>query len=177
MGAGLVSLSAFFLGLILAYSFRIETEATWQRFRVPGFLWISTLVLALSSGTMEAARFALRRASVSIYRTRLVVTAGLGALFLSLQITAGLNLWSQGVAASANPHGSAFYVFMGIHGIHLSGGAGWLFYLYRRSRRLRGASENELRLHRRIVSVAAWYWHFMGVVWAVLFYFLLRWTN
>ena len=85
--------------------------------------------------------------------------------------------FQQGVTTTANPHGSAFYVFMGIHGIHLIAGLCWLEYLYVRSRKLFLASENELRKYRAVASAAATYWHFMGVVWALLFFFLLRWSR
>ena len=56
IGVGLVSLSAFFLALILAYSFRIEASGSWQRFHVPSFLWFSTALLGISSWLLEAAR-------------------------------------------------------------------------------------------------------------------------
>jgi cytochrome c oxidase subunit 3 len=177
LGVGLLSLTFFFVGLILAYSFRIEAQASWQRFQVPSFLWLSTLLLVASSWMVEAGRYALRRALVVIYRGRLAAAIGLGIFFLALQVTAGANLLEQGVATAANPHGSAFYLFMGIHGIHLLGGLAWLSYLFIRSRRLLTGTENDLRKHRMITGVAATYWHFMGLIWAVLFYFLLRWTR
>lgn len=177
IGVALVSLSAFFTGLILAYSFRIDASGSWQRFHVPSFLWFSTVLLAASSWLLEAARYALRRARISPYRGRLIATLAFGLMFLALQVTAGANLFQQGVTTTANPHGSAFYVFMGIHGIHLIAGLCWLEYLYVRSRKLFLASENELRKYRAIASAAATYWHFMGVVWALLFFFLLRWSR
>jgi cytochrome c oxidase subunit 3 len=96
---------------------------------------------------------------------------------VALQISAGVNLFRQGVAAAANPHGSAFYLFMGIHGAHLLGGLAWLIFLYLTSAKLINGSENDLRKHRLVAGAAATYWHFMGVVWGVLFFFLLRWTR
>jgi cytochrome c oxidase subunit III len=173
----LVSLSAFFSGLILAYSSRMEASGSWQRFHVPSFLWFSTVLLAISSWLLEAARYALRRARISPYRGRLIATLTFGLMFLALQITAGVNLHRQGVTTAANPHGSAFYVFMGIHGIHLIIGLCWLGYLFLLSRKLFVASENELRKYRAVASVAATYWHFMGIVWGLLFFFLLRWSR
>lgn len=173
---GLVSLSAFFIGLILAFAFRIEAQQSWQRFQAPTFLWLSTVLLGVSSWLVEAARFALRRALVAMYRGRILAAILLGILFVAVQISAGLNLVQQGVATAANPHGSAFYLFMGIHGAHILGGLGWLSYVYAASAALFQGSENDLRKHRLVAGAAATYWHFMGIVWAVLFYFLLRWT-
>lgn len=177
LAVGLVSLSAFFIGLILAFSFRIETQQSWQHFETPSILWLSTVLLAVSSWLIEAARYSLRRAQVAVYRARLAAAIGLGSMFVALQISAGLHLLNQGVATTANPHGSAFYLFMGIHGVHLVGGLLCLGWLYVRSARLIDGSENDLRKHRVVGGVAAMYWHFMGALWGVLYYFLLRWTR
>ena len=175
--AGLLSLSAFFVALILAYSYRIEAQGSWREFKVPTFLWLSTIFLGISSWMLEAARFSLRRGIVGIYRARLAGSILMGLTFLGLQMTAGFDLWKQGVAAEANPHGSAFYIFMAIHAAHLLVGIGWLQVLYHRSAKLVETIENELRKHRIAASVAATYWHFMGAVWGVMFYFLLSWTR
>ena len=177
LSVALVSLTAFFVGLILAFASRIEAQGAWQHFRVPGFLWLSTVLLAVSSLALEAGRYSLRRALVGRYRGRMLASVALGFMFLVLQVSAGRNLVAQGVQTAANPHGSAFYLFMGIHGIHLLGGLLWLTYLYVRSRPLLTGSENQIRKHRQVAAVAAVYWHFMGVVWAVMFFFLLRWTR
>jgi cytochrome c oxidase subunit 3 len=177
LAVALVSLSAFFIALILAYSYVIESRVVWSKFRVPSFLWLSTAFLAISSWMLEAARFSLRRGLIEIYRARVSGSILLGLCFLGLQITAGYNLMNQGVGTEANPHGSAFYIFMGIHAAHLLVGLAWLQYVFVRSGTLSEDAENDLRRHRTLASVAATYWHFMGVVWAVLFFFLLRWTR
>ena len=176
MLVGLVSLTFFFGALILAFGLRIQQQATWQRFETPSILWLGALVLLLSSWTLEGARRALRRALVAIYRGRLLATIALALMFLGVQAFTAVDLVGQGVAAAANPHGSAFYLFMGIHGAHLLGGIAWLSYLRARSKPLFSGTETDLRHHRRIVSAAALYWHFMGALWLVLFWFLRRWA-
>jgi cytochrome c oxidase subunit 3 len=176
MLVGLVSLTFFFGALILAFGLRIERQDTWERFAVPRLLWLGTTLLLISSWTLESGKHALRRALVAIYRGRVLATVFLAFLFLGVQIVAVRDLIGQGVAAQGNPHGSVFYVFMGIHGAHLAGGILWLAYLYRISRRLFWGTETDLRLHRRAVSAAAMYWHFMGALWLVLYLFLRRWT-
>jgi cytochrome c oxidase subunit 3 len=177
VAAGLVSISAFFIGLILAFGFRIEAEQSWKQFAMPEVLWASSVVLALSSWVLEMGRYALRRGLIPSYRRSVAVALLFALVFLAAQSVAALRLWSQGVTASSNPHGSAFYVFMGLHGLHLLGGVTWLGHLYRTSGRLLKGSEHELRKHRRVTSAAAMYWHFMGALWLVLFYFLHRWTR
>ena len=173
---GLVSLTFFFGALILAFSFRIEKQPTWQHFTVPGVLWLGTAVLLISSWMLESGRHALRRALVAIYRGRLAATIILSLMFLGIQAVSASDLLRQGVGAAANPHGSAFYVFMTIHGAHLLGGITWLSVLRHRSRKLFSGTETDLRVHRRALAAAAIYWHFMGVLWVVLYVFLKRWT-
>jgi cytochrome c oxidase subunit 3 len=173
---GLISITFFFGALILAFAFRIESQRTWERFQVPDVLWLGTTLLVLSSWTLEGSRRALRRALVAIYRGRLSATIALALLFLGIQAVSASDLIAQGVAAAANPHGSAFYVFMGVHGAHLIGGVCCLFVLRSRSRNLFSGSETDLRNHRRVLAAAALYWHFMGALWIVLFTFLRRWT-
>ena len=174
---GLASLSAFYIGLILAYAFRIEGDSSWQKFHVPQLLWLSTALIVTSQLLVEAGKHSLRRALVAKYRMRLAGAVLLGLAFLSLQVTAGVDLLNQGVGTTANPHGAAFYVFMGLHATHLIAGLIWLGYVYHRSRNLQTATENDLRKHRILVSVASMYWHFMGGLWIVLYFFLLRWTS
>jgi heme/copper-type cytochrome/quinol oxidase subunit 3 len=119
LGVCLVSLSAFFLGLVIAYAFRIESQGSWRTFHVPACVWVSTLILAASSALLEAAKYALRRAKIAAYRYRLRGCIALGLTFLVLQASSAMDLAGQGVATESNPHGSAFYVFITIHGIHL----------------------------------------------------------
>lgn len=177
MLVGLVSLTFFFGALILAFGLRIQQQGAWEHFSVPSVLWLGTAMLLLSSWTLEGSRRALRRALVVIYRGRLLATIVLALMFLGVQLVSAADLLAQGVAAAANPHGSAFYIFMGLHGVHLLGGIVWLTYLRVRSKVLFRGSETDLRLHRRTVSAAALYWHFMGALWVVLFFFLRRWTS
>lgn len=172
----LVSLTFFFGGLVLAFGLRIEQQHAWERFVTPRALWLGTAFLLFSSGTLESGRYALRRALIRIYRVRMAITVVLALLFLLVQVVSAADLLRQGVAAAVNPHGSVFYVFMGLHGAHLLGGVGWLIYLYWRSRALFEGTESDLRRYRRLLAPAALYWHFMGVLWVVLFYFLRRWT-
>ena len=177
MLVGLVSLTFFFGGLILAYGLIIQQQLTWQRFKVPGVLWAGLGFLVLSSGFLESARYALRRALVVTYRERVAITVALAFGFLTVQVIAAVELLRQGVAAAGNPHGSVFYIFMAIHGAHLGVGIGWLVYLWLKARALLSGTEQDLRRHRRAAAAAAMFWHFMGGLWLVLFFFLHRWTT
>ena len=115
---GLVSLTFFFGALVLAFGLRISTGPPAERLVAPGILWFGTLVLILSSWTLEAARRALRRALVVIYRGRVAATLVLAALFLGIQVWVASELIGQGIAVYGNPRGAAFYAFAGLHGAH-----------------------------------------------------------
>jgi cytochrome c oxidase subunit 3 len=173
----LVSLTFFFGALLFAFGLRMNSQPVWQHFYIPPLLWGSTAVIAASSATLEAARFSVRRALVSVYRNRLLAAVLLGLAFLGMQTVAGAELLGQGVAIAGNPHGSAFYVFIAIHGVHLLAGIIWLAVLWHASKRLLQATEQELRRHRRTLSTASLFWHFMGILWVVLFIFLRHWVG
>jgi cytochrome c oxidase subunit III len=177
VGIGIVSISIFFVALIVAYSFRMEADRTWQRFTAPSLLWLSTALLAVSSLAFESGRRALRHAVVPAYRKRTLITLAFGLAFLIAQVAAARQLLDQGVGTSNDPHLSAYYMFMGLHGLHLAAGLTWLAVLYVRSRRLLAGTESDIRQHRRVAQAAAMYWHFMGALWVVLFCFLLWWTR
>jgi cytochrome c oxidase subunit 3 len=140
-------------------------------------LWVSTSILVCSSVALEMARYTLRRGKVAQFRMLLQGTLALGLGFLVVQATALYELATQGVGLGQNLHGSAFYIFMGLHGLHLLVGIVWLAYLLYRSNRLRDDVENDLRRHRYALGAAALYWHFMGGLWVVLFALLMVWSQ
>ena len=59
---------------------------------------------------------------------------------------------------------------------HLIGGILWLVYLARRLHRVRPDVEQDLRGQRYATGAAALYWHFIGVLWVILFGLLLAWS-
>ena len=178
MVVGLVSLTFFFVALLLAFGLRMDAHPELRHFEVPDLLWVGTGTLVLSSLAVELAAWSLRRALVSVYRSRLLGALFLACVFLIIQGIAAGDLLNQGVAIAGNPRGSAFYVFMGIHGVHLLAGVIWLSWLWFVSKRLFvEATEQSLRRHRRILSAAALFWHFMGALWIVMFWFLRRWAT
>jgi cytochrome c oxidase subunit 3 len=93
------------------------------------------------------------------------ITVLLGFAFLAGQFAVWNVLRRQGVYLHSNPSSSFFYMFTGMHAIHLAGGLAVLLYT---------ACGNWLRHSRfesqRIaVDVTGWYWHFMGLLWLAIF--------
>jgi len=153
----------------------------WFALPLPRLLLVNTLVLLLSSLTMEfSRRRAAREAAlareestpgVSFARTLpfpwLAYTIVLGLCFLACQWLAWRELAARGFYISTNPSSSFFYLLTGMHGLHLLGGVVALFvaggaYVLRKSLDTRSV----------ILDVAGWYWHFMAVLWLFIFFLL-----
>ncbi len=172
----LVSIACFFGALVVAYAFILPDKPTRPSIAIPWVFWLSTGLMLVSSGTLQWARRALRRAHLANYRQRLLVTIGMGYLFLAAQVAGAWLLLANGVTISGNPQGNMFYVFSFIHAAHLIGGIGGMHWLYGRSQKLEDGEEQPLRRHRMEARLTGMYWHFMGVLWIGLFAFLLGWN-
>jgi cytochrome c oxidase subunit 3 len=152
------SISAFFAALMIAYIWRAGTGPYWQPVVFPPVLWLSTALIVISSGTFEMARRLFRRGQWRLASRLLLATATLGMVFLAAQLFAWRELVKQGAYMMENPHGAFFYLFTGLHAAHLLGGLIALFVLlFGRQKR------------REVVDVAAYYWHFLTVLWLILF--------
>ena len=153
------SISAFFAALMIAYVWRAGTGPYWQPVAFPPVLWLSTAIIVLSSVTFETARRVFRRGRPRLALRFLLATAALGLAFLAAQLDAWRELVKQGAYLMDNPHGAFFYIFTGLHAVHLLGGLIALFVLILRRQKRR----------REVMDVAAYYWHFLGVLWVILF--------
>jgi len=156
------SIFAFFVALIIAYIWRSQTPPYWVPIEIPRVLWLSTALILVSTVTFEIARRVYATGQWRLASRFLLVTAAIGAAFVASQLTAWRKLMDQGAYLMENPHGSFFYLFTGLHAAHLVGGMAALFYLVLgRNRR------------RELVDVVAYYWHFLTVLWLILFSVLL----
>ena len=128
------------------------------------FTSISSFVLLMSSLTMVLALAAIQRGDERRLRIWLLTTAFLGALFLGGQIYEFTEFTEKGVTLRTSVSGSSFFVLTGFHGAHVTGGVLWLL-------SLTGASWwGKLPRARALdVEIAGLYWHFVDVVWSVIF--------
>jgi cytochrome c oxidase subunit 3 len=152
------SISAFFAALVIAYIWRSGMMSYWQQIRLPRVLWLSTALIAASSVTLESGRRFFRRGEWRVADRLLLATATLGVAFLAAQLVAWRDLLAQGAYLMDNPHSAFFYMFTGLHAAHLLGGLIALFVVVfgRRKR-------------RELVDVVSYYWHFLTVLWVILF--------
>ena len=129
-----------------AYLIR-RTAADWQPVPLPGLLAITTAIIVLSSITMELAK----RGSSPRW---LGATIALALAFLAGQIVAWQQLGAAGYGDLRIIHGAFFVTLASVHAVHLLGGIAVL---------LRARKRPEL------IGLCAPYWHFVGIVWILLY--------
>jgi cytochrome c oxidase subunit 3 len=125
---------------------------------------VSTFVLLMSSLAMVLALAAVSAGQHRHARLWLATTAGLGTLFLSFQVYEFNSFVHEGLTISTNLFGSTFYVLTGCHGLHVAVGVIWLTTLLILSFRGKLGPEKAMN-----VEIAGLYWHFVDVVWIVIF--------
>ena len=156
------AVSTFFGALVIAFFWRAQTIAYWQKVPLPPMLWVSTNIILSSSITFETARRLWRIGRQELASKFLLLTACLGVAFMASQTTAWRVLVSRGAFMTHNPWSSFFYIFTGLHAAHLLGGLIALFIL------LWG------RKRKETIDAACYYWHFMGLLWMILFFVLVN---
>jgi cytochrome c oxidase subunit III len=94
----------------------------------------------------------------------LMATAILGATFLGFQAYEFTSFVHEGLTIKTNLFGSSFFTLTGFHGAHVTVGVLWLLTLFAIDVR-RGLGPKDAL----IVDISALYWHFVDVVWIVIF--------
>lgn len=160
---GMVSITMFFLVPTAAFvALRISHLHNWNGIRLPTVLWLNTVVLLLSSATLELARRKLRLDDANGFRRMWTLTTVLGLLFVCGQVVAWLQLAAQGLYASSNLASSFFYVFTALHAVHLLGGVCVLLYVELHN-------FDAARVSRPVAAeITSYYWHFMDGLWVFL---------
>ncbi len=134
---------------------------TFEPFHIP---LLNTLVLLTSGTTVTWAHHALQENKRGEAKVGLLLTVLLGVLFTSLQ---ALEYSQAHFAFDGNIYGAAFFMATGFHGAHVI--IGTIFLAVCLMRLLAGQFTPEKHFG---FEAAAWYWHFVDVVWLFLFTFL-----
>lgn len=164
-------ISSFFLLFIAAYMMRMDSHhggGNWHSVHVPTVLWINTLLLILASGAMQWARSAGGRMNQKSLLTALLAGGLLTLAFLFGQVMA----WQQLGPLDHLRHNAAgafFVLLTGLHGLHLIGG----LVVWGRSLIRLGNSNRSVRDIQLSVELCSVYWHYLLIVWLVLFILLL----
>ena len=168
----IAAIAMMFAALTSAMVVRHGAAGDWGHFHLPRILYINTVVLVLSSITLEISRrrFTQKRdikgeESADDVRAPghalqwLYFTMALGLVFVGGQLLAWRQLIDQGLFLATIPSSSFFYVLTAVHGMHLLGGILGLAYVFFRVRRSFGPSQ------KVTFAAASVYWHFMDGLW------------
>ena len=167
----IASLSVLFASSIAGYLVVRLNARTWPPAGMPSLppgLWVSTLIILVSSVTMESALRATRGGRQERLRRMVLLTTILGFAFLVSQTINWWGLVTARMPATANLYAFTFYMLTGLHAAHVIGGLIPLGVITRNAYAGRYSAErNDGVLYCRM------YWHFLAVVWVVMFSLLL----
>lgn len=151
-----------------AYTIRM-TMPDWSPLNEPLVLWVNTGFLILASIAYQWTTSVALKSSIKKIKIGLIASGVFSLLFLVGQFSAWQDLIAQGMYVSTNPAIAFFYVLTAMHGLHLIGG----LYVWARSmiKVTQGIESNEVI--RVSVELCTVYWHFLLLVWALLFSLLI----
>ena len=161
----------FFSGLFAAYfATRAANVDDWppevfQHVLDPlGLIMIATIILVLSSFTCQFAVWSIRRGDRRGFIRNTAITFVLGVIFLAMQVVDYSILFGEGLTLASGPFGTTYFTLTGFHGAHVFGGVLMLgVVLYR------GMAGQFSAKHHDAVEAVSLYWHFVDVVWILLF--------
>jgi len=125
---------------------------------------VSSFVLLASSLTMVLALSAIQRDDQGRFRVWVLATALLGMTFVGGQVYEFTTFHDEGLSLTTNLFGTTFYVLTGFHGTHVA--VGILMLLTLLSLSLAGRITRE---RAETVELVGLYWHFVDIVWIVIF--------
>jgi cytochrome c oxidase subunit 3 len=129
----------------------------------------NTLLLLASSITLTFAHRAMGQGHDLVLKIGLLLTILLGIIFLGLQANEYIDDYNRNnLTLNAGIYGSVFYLLTGFHGFHVLVGVVMISTLLGRAMKGHFAGPGD---HFAIEGVA-WYWHFVDVVWLLLFMFV-----
>jgi cytochrome c oxidase subunit 3/cytochrome o ubiquinol oxidase subunit 3 len=131
------------------------------------FTSVSAFILLMSSLSMVLALAAIQRDDRRAAAMWLLCTSLLGALFVAGQVFEFTEFYREGLTLNTNLFGTTFFVLTGFHGAHVSVGVLILLSLFFMA--LRGRLTHKQSLN---VELAGLYWHFVDIVWIVIFTFV-----
>jgi cytochrome c oxidase subunit 3 len=167
----LAVVAVLFMLLVTAYGGRMVYE-DWRPAPQVNLLWANTFVLILSSVALQWALYSVRRGRMDAMRAGLLAGGAFTVVFLFGQLLAWRQMGAMVYFQVTNPAIAFFYLITGLHALHLLGG---LVAWGRTVTRVWG--DFEVAKVRQSVELCAVYWHFLLLVWLVLFGLLFTGNN
>jgi cytochrome c oxidase subunit III len=170
LGIFLAVVTSLFALFFSAYAMRMHAHhgGDWTHVAEPNVLWVNTVMLILASVALERARSAGRKGQERGLKAGLFAAGVFTFAFLGGQLVAWQQLRASGQFVTSGPAIAFFYLLTAVHGLHLLGG---LLVWGKTMGRLAGGAELiDVRLS---VQLCAVYWHYLLLVWVILFALLL----
>jgi cytochrome c oxidase subunit 3 len=153
-------------------------EAVWPLLTTPGgesstqMGWFglplaNTVLLLVSSVTLHYAHTSLEQDKRSLIKVWLGLTILLGVIFLGLQGYEYVHAYDIGLTLDSGVYGNTFFLLTGFHGMHVTLGTIILIVLFFRILKGHFTPKEHFAF-----QAGSWYWHFVDVVWVVLFLFV-----
>jgi heme/copper-type cytochrome/quinol oxidase subunit 3 len=124
----------------------------------------NTFALITSSVTMVLALAAIQEGNIARFQRWILCTIGGGLIFLCVKAYEYHHKWEEGITISSNLFGSFYYTLTGLHVIHVTGGLFLMAYILWAGTRGDFTPDSHDR-----VECAGLYWHFVDLVWVILF--------
>src|SRR6267142_3375790 len=163
----LASVGMLFAAFTSAYIVR-HAEGNWVYFELPKLFYYTTLIILLSSVTMQWAYSSAKKDNLDRVKLLVAMTVILGIVFLAGQLMAWGALVKISVYLVGNPSCSFLYVLTGLHGLHLVSAIIFLLVVLNSTWKYKVHSKNMTQM-----EMCTTYWHFLTGLWLYLFVFLL----
>lgn len=156
-----------------------DFEAMWPLTKTPGGVettamgWmglplINTIILLVSSFTCHFAHVALEKEQRGKLKLWLGITILLGCIFLVMQVEEYVVAYrDMNLTLQSGIYGNTFFLLTGFHGMHVTLGTIILIVLFLRVMKGHFTPKNHFAF-----QAGSWYWHFVDVVWVMLFFFV-----
>ena len=164
----LASWGMMFAGIFFMYAALRARAASWPPPGMPhlptGWAWGSTAAIVASSVAFDRGLHALRAGNGERFKKLLSTTIVLGFAFLQLQVLVWMSVRNLGVYMTSGIYGSIFFGFTYLHAAHIVAGLLAAGFIHYRARKGHYTAHNWFN-----VRSVAYFWHFVGAVWIVMF--------
>lgn len=161
----LAVVTSFFALIMSAYTLRMDL-GDWVPLTEPQLLWANTGVLVAASIAFQWTRNAALQGATARVKPGLIITGVLTTLFLLGQYVAWQQLYGSGQYMTSNPANAFFFLMTGLHALHIAGG----MYVWARAMQRVYSGGDDIKQSIELCTI---YWHFLLLVWLVMFGLLL----
>ena len=175
---GILGIGMIFLFLVIAYSASTSNQEALANVRLPKIITLGTLVLLGSSLALNLAVKAFHEDNMRQLNFMISLVLLMGAIFCGCQFLGWLDLKASGIFFTGQSSGTFLYVISGLHLVHLSGGMLFLVLAMVKTYQVRRDPIKALIMvtnpyERLRLELLTSYWHFLTVLWLLLFFFFL----